>query len=135
MSAVPPSARRQAQEVVATGSGGRGNRSRVRVSAEAAKVAALNQNAGATPQAATRTPASGASAIWETTAVDHDPGDRGEQQHRQDLGDHRAADPKSGAGELEDQHDQRDGVEGVTPPGDGLRGEQPPVARLGEHGD
>ena len=36
-------------------------------------MAALNQNAGATPQAATTAPASGPSAIWETTAADHRP--------------------------------------------------------------
>ncbi len=36
-------------------------------------MAALNQNAGLVPQAATSAPAAGASAIWEATAADHRP--------------------------------------------------------------
>jgi hypothetical protein len=43
------------------------------MSAQTANVAALNQNAGATPQTATSAPAAGARAIWEITAADHSP--------------------------------------------------------------
>jgi hypothetical protein len=64
---------RRAHEPAASGAGRSARRSRARVSAETVKVAALNQSAGVTPQAATSAPRSGASAIWETTAADHRP--------------------------------------------------------------
>lgn len=43
------------------------------MAADTAKLAALTQNAGATPNAATIAPPAGASAIWEMTAADHRP--------------------------------------------------------------
>lgn len=49
-------------------------------------------------------------------AVYHRAGDRGEKQHRQDLGDDRTGDPKPGSGQPEHQHHQGDRVHGVTPP-------------------
>jgi hypothetical protein len=61
------------QEPAAVAAGWPGGRSPTSSSAEAAKLAALTRNAGATPTVATRAPARGASAIWEMTAADHRP--------------------------------------------------------------
>src|SRR6266702_1944020 len=52
---------------------GPAGRSRARMAEDTAKLAALTQNAGATPNAATLAPPAGASAIWEMTAADHRP--------------------------------------------------------------
>jgi hypothetical protein len=64
--------------------------------------------------------------------VSHRASDWGQQQHRGDLSDDRAGDPKAGAGQAEHQHDQGDGVEGVAPSRDGLGDEQAPVGGPGQ---
>lgn len=61
-------------------------------------------------------------------AVDDRPGQRAEREHRESLEHDRSTDRQPGAGEGEDQRDERDVVDAVADSGHALGGEQLRVA-------
>jgi len=58
--------------------------------------------------------------------IDHETGDRREQQHREDLEHDRAAHAHAGAGQAQHEDDEGHGVEGVARARQGMRGEERP---------